>query len=183
LFPKRTFFGSSRHLKGEPATAHAAYTTLLDHIRNLVMNSFEIPENLMTNLFIGTHLLRKTAYLLAMWGIGSTATDIDMANIGASARHTDIKSMAKYLRDSGTLEELRSRVFPNDPEMFVGRWKPIHIKTLLHWKTMNINVRPHTSSLAELSLWFVSYRANGRHTRDKQKETRCTNHRQRRRQQ
>ena len=61
----------------------------------------------MTNLFIGTHLLRKTAYLLAMWGISKQACDIDMANIGASAHHKDIASMAKYLRDSATLEELR----------------------------------------------------------------------------
>jgi hypothetical protein len=117
------------------------------------MNSCEIPESLMTNLFISTHLLRKTAYLLAMWGIRSAATDIDMANI--SACHKDIKSMATYLCDSGTLEVLCKRVCPNNLLQFVGTWQPIHISTQLHLKAMSIDLRPHTLLLAEHSLWFV----------------------------
>jgi hypothetical protein len=42
----------------------------------------------------GSHLNRKTAYLLAVWGGGA---DIDMF---ASARHKTVSNAAKYKRDA-----------------------------------------------------------------------------------
>ena len=42
LFLKRSYLNSIHYQDGEPATEHATYTTLLDHIRNLVMNTIEI---------------------------------------------------------------------------------------------------------------------------------------------
>jgi hypothetical protein len=68
IFPSRLFLQS--HLQHEqPAFLPIAYSTLLEHIHNLVLNTCEIPESMMTNIFIGTHLLCKTAYLMAMWGL------------------------------------------------------------------------------------------------------------------
>lgn len=154
IFPTRSFLQGGLVGK-QPAGKHAAYTSLLEHIKNLVLNTCEIPEDMMLNLFIGTHLLRKTAYLIAMWGLQFRASDVDMANVGESARHKDVGSMARYLRDSCTSEELRKRACPDDESQFVGAWKPIHISTHIHWKAMSADLQPHTKSLPELSRWYV----------------------------
>jgi hypothetical protein len=154
IFPPRSFLQSGLAHK-QPAGTHAAYSTLLEHIRNLVLNTCEIPDDMMTNLFISTHLLRMTAYLLAMWGLGFRASDIDMANIGESPRHKDVASMARYLRDSSTLEGLRKRACPDNKSQSVGKWKPIHIGTHIHWKTLGADLQPHTKSLPELARWYV----------------------------
>ena len=67
----------------------------------------------------GSHSLRKTAYLLAVWGGGSD-TDIMLA-----ARHSTEKDAAKYKQDASTLLELQRR--KGLSQGAISRWQPIRI--------------------------------------------------------
>jgi hypothetical protein len=110
---------------------------------------------MMTNLFIGTHLLHKTAYLMAMWGLEFRSSDVNTANIGESAWHKDVASMARYLCDLSTLEELCKCACLEDESQFVGARKSIHISTHIHWKAMSADLHPHTTNLPQLACWNV----------------------------
>jgi hypothetical protein len=51
----------------------------------------------------GTHTLRKTGYLLAIWGKG------ELEQIMLSARHKTITSAQKYYQDAASLLEMAKR--------------------------------------------------------------------------
>lgn len=48
----------------------------------------------------GTHTMRKTGYLLAIWGGGS------VENIMLSARHSTVESAEHYYQDAGSLLQM-----------------------------------------------------------------------------
>lgn len=48
----------------------------------------------------GTHYLRKTAWLLAVWGNGQ---DVDMM---AASRHKTLKQASRYKQDAGTMLQI-----------------------------------------------------------------------------
>jgi hypothetical protein len=88
-------------------------------------------------MIFGTHMLRKTGYLLAKWGWrkrNQKADEIEVSEIAMSARHKDVTSMISYLRDNGTLFESVKHASPHDPKQNVGKWIPIHLRYLQHWK-------------------------------------------------
>lgn len=157
LFPSRAFVCGPLCGK-QPASNHVAYTTLLDHLKGLVENTCNIDESAMDNTFIGTHLLRKTGYLLMAWGfrqLKESVTDVDIANVGLSTRHKDIGCMATYLRDSTTLKHLLDSMNPNDETEFVGTWKPIHISTSMHWKAMSSKIDTNKRCLPQVAAWYI----------------------------
>ena len=78
----------------------------------------------MKRMIMGTHMLRKTGYLLAYWGYNrkgsSEMTPMDQVSIMLSARHKDTRSCATYLSDSGTMKVLCSKIREDDVNQRVG---------------------------------------------------------------
>lgn len=114
----------------------------------------------MKSMIIGTHMLRKTAYLLAYWGFNrnygtSEITPMDQANILLSARHKDTRSCATYLSDSGTMKALCARVKADDVNQRVGEWIPIHIDTHSTFAALNVSSKQFIRSAVDLADWYV----------------------------
>lgn len=142
-------------------TTQISYSTCLTCIKNLCTGvlKLKIVGRDDPRIF-GTHILRKTAFLFAYWGIVSstgneTVSKFDEAAILLSARHSDISSTATYLGDSSTLKALLDRISPNDPRHHVGKWESIHISTLDTFASINIESSKYTKALPELANWYV----------------------------
>jgi hypothetical protein len=140
---------------------HISYNTCLTSIKNLCKGVLKLDISRKNDPRIfGTHMLRKTSFLLAYWGHVCTNGNTKMsefqeASILQSARHSDLSSTATYLGDAGTLKTLMDRVNPNDPRHRVGKWEPIHIKTLESYSAINIESSQYSKPLPELASWYV----------------------------
>jgi hypothetical protein len=119
----------------------------------------------MRNKIFGTHILRKTAYLFALWGCqqadGTPRTPLVYecadASICQSARHKDPMSIKTYLSDVETLKCALDRQ-PNDKEKEdhrVGKWEAIHIKSQDTFQQATIGTKKYQKSLVELANNFV----------------------------
>ena len=145
------------------------YKTFLSKLQWLIINILkEDPKSpTMLNLILGTHILRKTAFLFAFWGfvltnrITATADKLvmnamDAANILLSARHKNISSTATYIGDSGTLKALLDRIDPKDTmSNRVGEWEPIHIKSSHQFANANMRSNQYIKPLPELAKWYI----------------------------
>ena len=154
IFPTTSQIGSAS------PTESFQYGTFLHIIKGLVSDVLkkDIDSPKMQKIIIGTHMLRKTAYLLACWGWRSRSMkidELDVANVSMSARHADMKIMMSYLSDSGTLQELLKRVAPDDSEQKVGVWQPIHIKTHENFQAINFRNKQFIKPAAELADWYA----------------------------
>jgi hypothetical protein len=81
----------------------------------------------------GTHTIRKTAYLFAIWGKGN------FEEIKKGARHTSLKNSEKYSADAGTLLAIykaSKESFKTFPE-----WRPIFLKELQIAQSINMSSR------------------------------------------
>jgi hypothetical protein len=74
---------------------HICYTTFLRRFKDLCKSA--APKRVQEGAKFGTHTIRKTAYLLAIWGKG------DISDIMQSARHRTLRNALKYKRDSSYL--------------------------------------------------------------------------------
>ena len=142
------------------------YQTFLRRVRQLCKQvlgmQFETEET--EAIIIGTHMLRKTAFLLAYWGRlveGARKVDkMDEADILLSARHKDVSMTAAYLGDSSTMHELTHRLDKNlgdqaSYENRVGPWNPIHLKTLPSWEKINAANLDFNKDILQLADCFV----------------------------
>ena len=108
-------------------------------------------------------MLRKTAFLVAYWGLilahrctsANALNAMDEANILQSARHKNISSTATYLSDSGTLKVLLDRTDRKNKRHFVGVWNPIHMKTLHQFAALNMKSNPFIKPIVELAKWWI----------------------------
>lgn len=116
----------------------------------------------------GTHTLRKTGYLFAVWGVeqfcseydplnpGARVPSILYANILASARHSTISNAAKYAMDCSTLYHY-SRLERFTDTQRVSTWKSIH--TVQHNLVSQIT-RPSAAyrkeNVAEQASWYFA---------------------------
>jgi len=146
----------------KPDSESFPYEKFLDIIKDLCTGVLkkDMSDPAMKNLILGTHMLRKTAFLLAFWGFvrGTKSTKLgpmDEANILLSARHKDISSTATYLSDSGTLKALLDRVDKDDMHHRVSEWVPIHIKTTDSFAALNMPSMRFIKPLVELADDFV----------------------------
>ena len=119
----------------------------------------------MKNQIIGTHMLCKTAYLLAFWGFNrkyniQDFSHADCANILQSAHHKDPKSCATYLGDSATLLNLLKKVDKNDTHHHISEWQPIHIKMLDTFAALNIPSKQYIKPLVQLVDWYIFEKLN-----------------------
>lgn len=146
------------------------YRNILRDIRNLTESSiysgltFEGKKR-----FVGTHCLRKTAFLLAYWGIKTELVDNgrtgpglpveDEATILLDARHGSVLSTKTYLQDAGTTFGLYHQLGKNDLEQRIGRYSPIYVhcpeNILAVAREGDPRNGPNQRSLPELADWFL----------------------------
>ena len=97
---------------------------------------------------IGTHSLRKTGYLFALWGGG------DIESVRTSARHATHECAQTYARDCEAIKVLTS----DAPNQHVSRWKAAKILSPANLKTVvnsgNLNKR-YAKPLPQLAIDFV----------------------------
>jgi hypothetical protein len=157
LFPTLNQLG-----KDECPTVHYQYDAFLEDIKSLCVNVLkkDLHSQSMKNMILGTHVLRKTAFLLAVWGFHgregfkSNLNPLDEATILNDARHKDISSTMTYLADSGTLKELVNRMAADDITQRVGVYQPIFVKTLDNFASLNSG-ETNKKDLKELADWYV----------------------------
>ena len=101
----------------------------------------------MTDLKIGVHMLRKTAYLLALWGGGK------FHHIMGSARHTTYPSARLYAKDALSLKEL-SNIY-NHHDNQVGKWQTIVASQLSQAARLNMQLSAFRLPLPKLAKTFV----------------------------
>jgi hypothetical protein len=138
------------------------YDVFLKEIKDLctgvLKKSADSPA--MKHMIIGTHMLRKTGYLLAYWGVnlkkGTTeTTPMDQASILLSARHKDTRSCVTYLSDAGTMLALCDKIRSDDVNQRVGAWQPIHIKTHDAFAALNVPSKKYIKGATDLADWYV----------------------------
>jgi hypothetical protein len=168
LFPNLAQLSSSRN-----PTAHYEYANILSDIRYLcqavLKKDLGVGDGLL--LIAGTHILRKTAFLLAYWGKKMELLDMDgrqrdlpvedQASLLLDARHKDVASTMTYLGDSATLFALHKLLGMNDPNQKVGPYLPIFVKVLSNFLTLStegdLSTPINARSLSQISTWFVHH--------------------------
>ena len=144
-------------------TVAIAYDDILDELKHLVTNvlGLDMTNPKMKRFIIGTHMLKKTAHLLAFWGFnrnyGTTQmTPMDEANVQQSARHSNkSRQTSTYLSDAGTLMLLCKKLHPDDPRHKVGEFQSIRIETHPQYEALNLKSKPYAKPLVELAKWYV----------------------------
>lgn len=142
IFPPRVDIGKqhkqTRHLEKEHFREEIVF--LCTRVLGKDMDS-----ELMKKFIFGTHMLRRTAYLVAYWGWRGLSTnekedppDIENANIASSARHSNVQSSLTYIGDAGALLEHFKRERDNNLllDNKVGLWKPIYIEQLSMFESL-----------------------------------------------
>ena len=138
------------------------YDDFLQEIKALCTSVLKLDEGSlnMNKLILGTHMLRKTGYMLAYWGYNrkygiSDTLPMDKACILNSARHKDTRTVATYLGDSGTMKTLCSKIRADDIHQRVGEWQPIHIQTHDAFAALNAPSKQYIKSAVDLADWYV----------------------------
>jgi hypothetical protein len=152
------------HAKATAPLESLSYDNFLEEIKFLceAVLKKDMKSESMKRLILGTHMLRKTAYLLAFWGFNrkyghDNFSEADKSNILQSARHKDPRSCTTYLGDCGTLKALLSKhkVNKDDPRHRVSEWEPIHITTLDAFEALNIPSKKYSKSIVALAEWYM----------------------------
>ena len=98
-------------------TDHVPYQTFLNEFNEVCKLVLNRPGP------FGTHTMRKTAYLFAIWG---KAEEVELM---VSARHKTVKSSIKYRKDAVLMRFL---VEVHRLQMFntIPKWKPIKLESI-----------------------------------------------------
>ena len=112
------------------------------------------------SLKVGVHMLRKTAYLVAIWGDG------EFEHVMSSARHSTFECAKVYAKDALWLKEL-GQIY-NSPDNFVGKWKSVAATQLSQAATLNLQSDAYGMTLHNLAKVFVedSLAIRGGHMHD-----------------
>jgi hypothetical protein len=78
----------------------------------------------------GTHTLRKTAYLMAIWGKG------ELADIKNAARHSTLKNAEKYYQDARALYDI-DQVGENLFQTIIPKWRSIRLMEVQIAQSLN----------------------------------------------
>jgi hypothetical protein len=121
-----------------------------------------------TNLIrVGTHTLRKTGYLFAIWGTlkfnghqtGTLVTarglaDIQFANILMSAHHASMSNASAFIKDSATTLAIQSKEgFAH--QHAVGYWESIHISSVLNGESLTPYSQYYKKPIPELADYYI----------------------------
>lgn len=117
-------------LRTDSPESSLSYKAVLGAVRDLCLRVLNMPVN--DDTLFGTHMLKKTAFLLAVWSIIQfrnsykvNAILIDeVAGLMDSGRHKNANTTVGYIADSGILKLLQDRVgTASDKEKHkVGDW-------------------------------------------------------------
>lgn len=170
IFPSKTELAEGCQ---SPAN-HLPYSTYLDFIKSLFKGKKGRPGILSKDhdpkTLYGTHILRKTGYLLAIWGSRDCSSNIRHSSIGLSARNkmSSITDSARhcdntaylhtYIRDAETIyEALRSCT--NDDwkkRNEVGNWRSIHIINHDYFINGNKGQKHYQLPISQLANYYFS---------------------------
>lgn len=142
---------------------HVTYDDWLKRMKAVVGTVFTEAEK--KEFTIGTHTLRKTAYLFACWGImvivkldrdGSGNLQMPAAvlvNLLLSARHRSVSSSATYIADTGALFEM-SQIERFQHEQRVSRWQSIFVRATPLARNVTQPSSPYQAELPALADFF-----------------------------
>ncbi|KAI3650647.1 hypothetical protein MP228_004128 [Amoeboaphelidium protococcarum] len=99
----------------------------------------------------GTHSMRKTGYLLGVWGNGSES------DIMTSARHSTVKHSVAYRRDAEIMKQI---ALDNELDIseVCGKFKPIFVSSLQLARSLNMLNQTSHITLPQLADDFVQRR-------------------------
>jgi hypothetical protein len=164
LFPKNDtlikHWNTSRNEELQ-SSDHISYGSFLSLSKSLVTTICGRDEKIFV---VGTHTLRKTAYLFAVWGflrglrLGSYADfsmpQMQMCLVVKSARHKTVNNVSTYMKDASTLYELNHRErHSSDNE--VGAFHSIFLEIGNHGSAITSST-PYQKALPELAQWWYS---------------------------
>jgi hypothetical protein len=121
--------------------------------------SVDIDGNPVTYI-LGSHVLRKTGYLIAVWGLTMAVGNLVLgdddrtSNLMKSARHSDVRVASNYLDGAPSMQDTMSRYPAFDSR--VGPWSSIYISDRSGAEhRMIAKSDAHTDmSLPQLAEWF-----------------------------
>jgi hypothetical protein len=138
-------------------------------LRTLVTRHCETKKGNIVVLRIGTHTLRKTGYLFAVFGImrynGHNITDttvsverggseLQFAAVLKSARHSTIQNAMTYFQDTSTMyEAIQQERFPALHK--VGAWKSIYIRDIGTFQCISSASHLRKKSVYTLAEYYV----------------------------
>jgi len=155
---------------GKSPTGHYSracdYDWFLAQVKFLVFSVLgKKKEEVSLQYIVGTHILRKTAYLFAFFGCsffqGNADNEmendpIDKSQILLSARHSDEQCIRTYSQDSGTMFVLiqKTGTWHNHR---VSKWQPIRILNHHSAASITTGCTPYQRSLPELANVFARH--------------------------
>ncbi|KAJ3258571.1 hypothetical protein HK103_003531 [Boothiomyces macroporosus] len=114
----------------------------------------------------GTHTLRKTGYLFAIWGAEENLDQYHL--IMQSARHKNVVCAMKYEQDART-QYLMASYCDQDPRKLVSKWKPVIVAKDFVENGCNYGNTAHTFRIRDVVESALKYKA-GRPFDDKVNE-------------
>jgi hypothetical protein len=168
LFP---YFTRSQSPLEVPETAWR-YAQWRVRLRTLVTRHCESKKGSMSVLRIGTHTLRKTGYLYAVFGVmrfnGHSVTDgtvsierggseLQFAAILKSARHSTVQNAMTYFQDTSTMyEAIQQERFPAVHK--VGAWKSIYIRDVGTFQCISSASHLRKKDVTTLAEYYVLHK-------------------------
>ena len=136
---------------------YSAFITRMKCLLTVIIGREKCP----TDIF-GTHILRKTAYLFAIFGLlrqhsaqVQNLHDLLMVGIMDSARHACIKNVRYYSQDASTRYEwdMAKRIRTEDE---VPTWRSIHIQNPNATRAQTITSRNEQQDLWNIALVYLT---------------------------
>ena len=145
---------------------HLPYKSWFKCLKGLVELQFPQQFNKENAWCLGTHTLRKTGYLFAVWGIATkydsyrrigkkiALTEVDYDSVLRAARHKTMTNASKYVLDACTLFELvQAERFQEDQK--VSHWNAMLVVQSTAASAVTIHSRVHQKeSIAEQANWY-----------------------------
>jgi hypothetical protein len=144
----------------DESTLHYPYAAFISKMKFLLTVIIR-REKCPTDIF-GTHILRKTAYLFAIFGMlrqhsaqVQNLHDLLMVGIMESARHACIKNVRYYSQDASTRYEwdMAKRIRTEDE---VPTWRSIHILNPNATRAQTITSRTEQQDLWNISMVYLT---------------------------
>ena len=155
LFPTEKEYTTS---SSKTFAGHMEYSSWLSIMKNLMTKVLHRDEKTQS-VSVGTHTLRKTGYLFAIWGVISKQTNHDVAQLNLAdimkgARHKSLNNAQTYSKDCGTLWEcvLREK---KESLHAVSKWRPIHVEQTASMNAIITDSVRWQKPIDQLSAWYV----------------------------
>jgi hypothetical protein len=163
LFPPRHQLASSSsdNFSGN-FSEHVSYANWLAKMKGLMTNV--LGKTIGSDCCVGTHTLRKTGYLFAIWGCLKTMPPSQRLNtfpafllsfILTAARHKSVQNATTYAQDSASLLCLVQD--ERNPEShLVFKWDSIHITNVGSAAAVTLASRPYQKTLSDVASWYFA---------------------------